>query len=218
MAALTFPYSLANFADLLKIESIKWFMQRNDQIDGLENGQILAAEVAPPLRTGTVNIRGLTYDEDRKISALIEALDGSINAFMLYGPPALYPMADPGGVILGANVVTILSLNANNKQITLTGLPIGYTLSAGDFVQFPFGPGGVLNAYHRIVQGAVANGAGQAEIELRPHVYAGTSTGVTVTLKKPAARVKMIPGSYDSGLVRGQHVEGKKFDVIESFN
>lgn len=218
MAALSFPYSLANFADKLKIESVKWSLQRNDQIDGLESGQILAAEIAPPLRTGTVNIRPLSYDEDREISALIEALDGSINSFMLYGPPSLYPKSDPGGAILGASVVTILSLNVNNKQITLAGLPAGYTLSAGDFVQFPFGPGGVLNAYHRIVQGGAANGSGQLEIELRPHVYAGTSTGATVTLKKPAARVKMIPGSYDSGLVRGQRVEGKKFDVIESFN
>jgi hypothetical protein len=137
---------------------------------------------------------------------------------MLYGPPRLYPIADPDGSVLGSATVTIFSINANNKQITLTGLPVGYTLSVGDFIQFPFGPGGVLNAYHRIVQTVVADGSGHAEIELRPHVYSGTTTGVTVTLKKPAARVKIIPGSYDPGLVRGQRVEGKKFDVIESFN
>jgi hypothetical protein len=217
MAALVFPYSLASFADLLKIESVTWDLQRNDQVDGLESGQILASETAPPLRRGTVNIRGLDYDEDSEISALIEALDGSIQKFMLYGPPRLYPAKDPKGLILGANVVTLSVIDADNKRITLAGLPVGYVLTRGDFVQFPFGPSGVMNAYHRIVQGSVADGAGNAVIELRPHVYAGTVTGVTCILKKPAARVIMVPGSYEPGLVRAQKVEGKKFNVIESF-
>lgn len=217
MAALSFPYSLANFADRLKIESVKWSLKRNDQIDGLESGQILASETAPPLRTGTVNISGLSYDDASEIEALIEGLDGSIQKFMLYGPPRLYPASDPGGVILGGNVVTIFAIDADNKRITVQGLPVGYVLTAGDFIQFPFGPSGVLNAYHRIVQGGVADGAGKAVIELRPHVYAGTVTGVTCTLKKPAARVIMIPDSFEPGLVRAQRVEGMKFDVIESF-
>lgn len=223
MAALTFPYSLADFADLLKIESVTWHVRRNDQIDGLESGQILSSEIAPSLRTGTVNIAPLEYDvdtgfdESSPIDALIEALDGSINAFMVYGPPRLYPQSDPRGLILGANVVTITAINADNKRITLGGLPSGYVLTRGDFIQFPFGPGNTLNAYHRIVQTVAATGGGVSEIEIRPHVYPGTVIGAVCTLKKPAARVIMIPGSFEPGQVRGRFVTGKKFEVIESF-
>ncbi len=215
MAALTFPYSLANFADQLKIESVEWKLRRNDQIDGLENGQILASETAPPLWSGTVTIAPLNYTNYKKISALINGLDGSINAFMLYGPPSLYPEADPGGVILGASTPTLSAIDADNKRITIGGLPVGYVLTAGDNVQFPFAT--TLNAFHNIVQGGVANGAGQAVVELRPHIHPGTVVAVSVTLKKPAARVIMIPDSYAPGVVRGQMVTGMQFDVIEKF-
>lgn len=215
MAALSFPYSLASFADLLKIQEVIWTMKRNDQIDGLENGQILTSEDAPPLWSGTVNIRSMDYTEYRTISALINALDGSSQAFMLYGPPALYPLTDPTGSILGASATTLFALDADNKRVTIGGLPIGYTLSAGDNCQFLFAT--TLNAFHNIVQGGVADGAGRAVVELRPHIHPGTVTGVTVTFKKPAARVVMVPGSYNSGKIAQQRVEGMSFDVIERF-
>jgi hypothetical protein len=216
MTAISFPYSLASFANLLPIESVTWQLKRNDQIDGLENGQILTSEDAPPLWSGTVNIRPLSYEAYRPISAAVNALDGSLQAFMMFGPPALYPLADPTGSILGAATPTILSLDADNKRITLTGLPVGYVLSAGDNIQFPFAT--TLNAFHQIVAGGVADGSGHATIELRPHVHPGTLTGVAVTLIKPAARVVMVPGTYQAGQVRGTKVTGMTFDVIERFN
>ena len=78
MAAISFPLALADFPEKLKIQSVVPEMKRNDQIDGLESGQILAAETAPPLRMFTVNIRGLSYSESDQIDAIVESLDGSI--------------------------------------------------------------------------------------------------------------------------------------------
>jgi hypothetical protein len=45
-------------------------------------------------------------------------------------------------------------------------------------------------------EGATANGFGvTSEFEVRPQLRPGITTGLTVTLKKPAAKVKIVPGS-----------------------
>lgn len=217
MAAITFPLSLADFADLLSIESVTPAMKRNDQIDGLESGLILASETAPALRTMTVKIRPLAYDEDADVSALIEALDGSINPFYMYQPPRLYPRADPTGALLGASVVTIGELDADNKRMTLHGLPVGYKISRGDCLSFNFSAG-TLRAYHRVVSADIlADIDGHAVVEVRPHFNPGTVLGTVVTLKKPAFKAIMIPDSYNEGDVGGTKVTGKSFQIIQRY-
>jgi hypothetical protein len=45
-------------------------------------------------------------------------------------------------------------------------------------------------------EGAIANGSGTtAEFEVRPHLRRGVTAGLPVMLKKPAAKVKIVPGS-----------------------
>lgn len=212
---LTFPLSLATFADLLKIASVEPSIQRNDQISGLENGQILTAETAPPLRTLTVTLRPLSYDEDSEISALIESLDGSIGTFYMYQPPRLYPKADPTGSIIGAINPTIGQINADNKRIRIDGLPVGYTLTRGDFISWDIAGG--FRAFHRIIQTGSATELGQLEVELRPQLYTGTITGAVVTLKKPSFKAIMLPNSLREGTVAATKVIGKSFQIIQRF-
>lgn len=215
-AAITFPLALADFAEKLGIQSVTPEMQRNDQIDGLESGLILASETAPPLRKYTVNIRSCEYGESDQIDAIVESLDGSLQPFYMFLPPRLYPQADPTGAILGASAVTISVLDADNKRMTLAGLPAAYKLTSGDFLSFAFGGAANLYALHRIVNGAVAAG-GTAQIEVRPHIHPGTVTTTPVKLIKPMMKAIMVPGSYNYGEVRAQRVEGKSFQIIERY-
>lgn len=214
---LTFPLSLGTFADLLPIESVIPNFQRNDQISGLENGQIIAAEIAPPLRTLTVSLRPMSYDDDAKVSALIESLDGSIGTFYMCQAPRLYPQADPKGSIIGAINPTIGAINADNKRIVVYGLPVGYVLTQGDFISFNFGAGGAYRAFHRILQTGAANSSGQLEIELRPHLNVGVTVGTIVTIKKPSFKAIIIPNSLNEGTIAATKVTGKSFQIIQRY-
>lgn len=214
--SLTFPLPLASFADRLKIVSVKWQLQRRDEVSGLGSGQILAAQLSPPLWTAPVTLAPMYHDEADQIQALIESLDGSINDFYLYNPRRAYPQADPTGTILGAATPTIAALGPDNKSIQIQGLPNGYTLTAGDFLAFNYGSNPVRRALHRFVETGSANGSGSTPVlEVRPHIRPGAVVGSVVTLIKPAARVFIVPDSFDPGDTTSVIASGMSFQVMQ---
>lgn len=213
--AITFPRPLSEFIETLKIQSIEWDIRRNDQFSGLGNGQILSANVAPPLWNGSVRLALMSYDEYTKIRARIATLDGSMNSFHVYGPPRLYPQSDPDGSILGASVVTIDTLGSDNKSLRLTGLPAGYQLTEGDLFSYTFSSG-TYQAMHMICEDAIANGSGLTPFfEIRPHLFPDVTVGTGVTLIKPTAKAIIVPNSLRLGSISGQSVNGAAFDVIQ---
>ncbi len=214
--ALTFPLSLANFADKLKIVSVKWQLQRRDEVSGLGGGQVLTAQLSPPLWTGSVTLAPLYHGEADQIQALIESLDGSLNDFYLYSPRRAYPQADPTGSILGAATPQIAALGPDNKSIQLQGLPNGYKLTAGDFLHFDYGSNPVRRAFHRLMETGSANGSGTTPmLEVRPHIRPGAVVGAVVTLIKPAARCFIVPDTFDPGETAAMIAGGMSFQVMQ---
>lgn len=207
--ALSFPYAVGSFADVIRMASIRVTLVASQQISGAGGGKIFVADLGPKYWEFEVSIINMENADARRVQALIEALDESINDFYLYDPRGEYPIADPDGSILGAASVTISALDANNKELTLAGLPTGYVLSPGDYLAFDYGTP-TKRALHRIVAGATAT-SGSATVEVRPHIEPGAATSAPVTLVKAAARVKMIPGSYDPGTVRQVMTSGMSF-------
>lgn len=196
---ITTPLSLASFADLLKFASVSFKRKENDVFSGLGTGQILAANVAPKMWMADVKLAKMYHQAARQVQALIEALDGAAGTFYLYDPLGQYPQSDPTGSILGANTVTISTLNSNNKALRLTGLPAAYVLTVGDMMAFDYASG-TKRALHRIVETTTASGGGLSpEFEVRPHLRTGVTTGLTVLLKKPAGKFIMLPDSFDVG-------------------
>jgi hypothetical protein len=91
--------------------------------------------------------------------------------------------------------VVIASINANRKALTLSGLPAGYVITMGDYLHVDYGTPS-RRALLQASEGATANGSGvTGEFEVRPHLRPGIATALAVTLKKPAAKVKIVPGS-----------------------
>ncbi|MDJ1632243.1 hypothetical protein [Rhizobium rhizogenes] len=214
--ALTFPLSLANFADKLKITSVKWQLQRRDEVSGLGSGLTLTAQLSPPLWTGSVTLAPMYHGEADRIQSLIESLDGSMNDFYLYSPRRAYPQADPTGSILGAAVPTIAALGSNNKSMQIHGLPNGYTLTAGDFVAFDYGTSPVRRALHRFVETGSADGTGTTPVlEVRPHIRPGATVGAAVTLIKPAARCFIVPDTFDPGDTQAVIAGSMAFQVMQ---
>jgi hypothetical protein len=91
--------------------------------------------------------------------------------------------------------VVIASIDTNFRAIALSGLPAGYVITMGDYLHVDYGTPS-RRALLQAAEGATANGSGATgEFEVRPQLRPGITAGLAVTLKKPAAKVKIVPGS-----------------------
>lgn len=214
--ALADPLPLASFADLLPVASVKWKLREHQEISGLGSGQILVAELAPPLWTADVVLAAMRNEDAGKVQGLIESLDGGLRSFYLYAPQRIGPQSDPDGTLLSTSTVKIYSLDVNNKEMRLYGLPPGFVLSAGDFMSFDYGSNPTRRAFHRVLNTVTADGSGiTPTFEVRPHLRSGVATDIVVTLVKASAKVMIVPGSFDPGTADPVVTTGMSFSAIQ---
>ncbi|MCC0013867.1 MAG: hypothetical protein H6881_08315 [Rhodobiaceae bacterium] len=214
--AYTFPLAATVFADLLSIAQVRFWLPSRQEVSGLGSGLIIAAELSPPLWMAEVSLAPMEEADAGRVQAIIETLDGAINEFYLYNPRRKYPLDDPDGSTIGASAVKIKA-NQNGKELQLKSLPAGYTLKAGDFLSWSYNS---MTMFHRISEDATADGSGNTGwFEVRPHLIASSAAADTaVSLKKPAMRAIMVPGSFDPGTTRPPVItEGMSFQAIQSF-
>ena len=213
--ALTYPLSLASFHDMLAFASVRFELMRQDEVSGLASGEILAAELSPPLWTAQVSLDPMPIAEAASVLALIEALDGPIQTFFLANAAHDHPFADPDGSALGLSEPEILSVGSGGGAMALAGLPEGYALTPGDFLAFDHGSSPARRAFHRIVEAAIADGSGEtAQFTVRPHLPAAAAE-IAVTLIRPAAKMAMVPGSINHGQTAGVMTRGIGFTARE---
>jgi hypothetical protein len=191
---LTLSFPLADLADLLPIAAMAWNEARQDAISALGSGEWLTHELGPQLHEAEVRTARLPHARAEQLRARLRAVDGGAH-FYLSNPTMLYPQADPGGAILATASVVIASINAARKDLALSGLPAGYVITMGDYLHIDYGTPS-RRALLQAAEGATANGSGfTPEFEVRPQLRPGITAGLAVTLKKPAAKVKIVPGS-----------------------
>ena len=206
------PLALSVIFNHLKIASVEWSIQRNDEFSGLGSGDAWQAELADPHWIGDVTLgRGL-HDELKQAAALIRRLDGARQAFMMCDPLSLYPQADPKGTILGSATVTIRSVGVDRSIARLGGLPSGYVLTVGDKLQITQGN---MIRFHEVSQTVSATGAGNADVLVFPRLALSLEVGAVVALKRPACPVIVEPGSHKPGVARRAITEGAGFRVLQ---
>lgn len=192
----TFPLALANLADLLNIRSVTWLPYRQQELSGIGSGEFLTADLAPMLWEAKCETATMSRAAAEQLAARFELLDGSAKAWYLTNPRALYPQADPDGSTLGASTITITAIGANRNTVTLSGFPEGYVLTIGDMVSVTDADDRVHLL--RIAETKTATALGNISlIEVRPVLRSGITTTLAVTVKKPFAKVKVVPGSFD---------------------
>lgn len=196
MAALTFPLSREKFADLLRISSVTWRLQRRQEISEA-NGETLAADLGPALFEADVETPPMEHVEADRLQAIVDALDGAIHTFYMSNPRRPFPQHDPDGSQLEGFTPVILSVGSDNKSLALSGLPAGYTLTTGDLMAVDYSfPS--RRALFRFIGEGSANSLGQtALIEVRPHVPPGLGANDPVYLAQPAAKMIMVPDSAE---------------------
>ncbi|NEI70952.1 hypothetical protein GR212_15315 [Rhizobium lusitanum] len=211
------PYSFADFADRLNIETVIWDIQRNDESSGTGDGRVWTAELAPPLWLATINLKQCSADQAKQAAARIRKLQGSRLAFFLYDPLSRFPQADPDGARLGQNAVTINSLGADNASLSLAGLPPGYVLTVGDKLSFIFGSSVQRYAFHEISETVTAGSNGKTpEFGIFPNLAVGSATGISVALIKPFCKCVLFPGSHNPGTTGVDHTTtGATFKAIQ---
>lgn len=216
--ALSFPLSLATFADILPVQAYSCDLPEQLQMSRTAGGEQLVADMAERLWTGRVDLGWMIKSEVGRPETLIQVLKQGRSFHMLDGRRK-YPLLDPTGSILGASAVTILALGGDARELSLAGLPVGYTLSAGDYLSFAYTSLSITRqALHRVVDTTVvANGLGQTALfEVVPPIRPGAAASAAVTLKKPYCKAVMVAGSATPSTGRSTVYDGLGFDWVQS--
>jgi hypothetical protein len=193
---LSFPLSQASFGDTLQVVSVDWVPMWQQELSGLGSGEFLTNDLAPMLWRGDVTLRPMLHTDARALMTKFTALS-SDEAFYLANPLGWWPKTDPGGTLyLTSSDPKVKSVNADKKRVAFKGLAVGLVLSAGDFWHVDYGSPSRRSLLH-LVEGGTVDGAGEtAELEVRPHVRPGIAADDVISFGKPAAKVKIIPGTF----------------------
>lgn len=210
--AYSFPMALTDF--FAEMPLMQMTMQLSEaRISSGETGagEILTATMGVRLWGGTVSFQPMYYEDAVEVAALVSILEEPGSSFFVNNPTKTGPRSDPDGTILASATPKISSINANNRDMLIKSLPNGYVLSGGDELSFAYGSNPTRYAFHRVVKGGTANGAGQLNVELSPRIRSGAVADIGLTLINPVCKAIVVPGSFDGGTYEGNVCQGMKF-------
>ena len=197
---LASPLTLAQFFDnpLISGVAMSCALPDNRRFNKTAGGLVISSERGARLWQGSIQMAPLPHADASEIDALMALVTGSGMAFLMYDSRSAYPRNDPTGSILGASTPILSAVAANRSDVSISGLPAAYVLSAGDTVAFTYGTSPVRYAMHRVVNRRVANGSGNVSlVQLVPPLRTGYTTGVTqLSLIKSPMVAQVVPGSY----------------------
>ncbi|WP_271025532.1 hypothetical protein [Rhizobium sp. RCAM05973] len=156
------------------------------------NGKTYAKDLGSPLWNATYQSRSLRPNELDYWRARLKALENGLQTFKAWPLSRTYPIAYPrgswptGGTFSGSGLVNALT----SKTLSLSGLPSGYVVSIGDYVQV-----GTADLYQAL-ETATANGSGITGIfEVRTFVWPTSVVGAPAKLMKPSCIMTLVPDS-----------------------
>ena len=160
-------------------------------------GRTYVKDLGGPLWTLTAQSRPFSPNELDYWRARLNAMENGLATFWGYSMSRCYPIKYPNGLWPTGSAfdgeAELASIGSNNKSVSVSGLPAGFVLSVGDYIQI-----GDADLHH-VVEPATASGAGVTpEFEVRPHIWPGVAAGATVKVKRPACLMAIVPGSIQS--------------------
>lgn len=186
--ALTFPFPLAFLSDELCTGMVMPDFQRHDEMSGSADSRFWSAEMARPLWT-------FSFPLAARSAALARPVDAKIRALGVNKP---FLFADPSYRINGQSPgtgVTIGSVAADRTQISLSGLPAGFTVNAGMRFSVPYGSGRVFLG--EAAEPRTATALGNASLfAISPFLPLSITAGAAVEMIKPVVKVIIPPGGY----------------------
>lgn len=194
--------------DALKVVSLKFILERNDELNPTRGGAQISVDLGPALWTGEWSSPPLEEEDFGEVRAWFDTLAGD-QQFYGYDSLREYPVryrSGFGGLTVDGNPFTgtayLIEVAGNKVEVVLSGLPIGFVLRPGDYFSFDYGGVNQYRALHRISSAGVADSAGLMAVEVRPYIRpgwedSGSPAARAVTFYRPSARMLVVPGSYD---------------------
>lgn len=216
MSLIAFPRALP---DEFGVMAMSFTLEPMVEVSPLRSGMQIAADLGPALWRARYESGELTPSEAGVVAAWHDTLS-SLQHFYGYHRLREYPLAYASGfagLTVGGNPFSgdcnLADVIDGGLTVTLNNLPAGFAFSAGDLFAFDYGADS--RALHRVSAAAVASGGGSVSLECRPAIRPGWQAGATVHLHRAAARMIILPGSYDEKVARGRFTT-IAFDAIQS--
>lgn len=187
----------------LRINKVKFTLDTDVEISPVRSGVSIVANLGPSLWMANCSTAVLDEEKLGIVRSFFDTLQLG-ESFYFYDLLRAYPWAYRK-VGFGTLTVSASPFSGsgkiddvpNTKQIALKALPIGFILSAGDYLSFAYGGS---QALHRIAAGGVAGGDGKLTVEVRPTVRPGWTANTDVAFRNPSAEMVVIPKTYDEDI------------------
>lgn len=215
--AYGFPLTRAQFMDILPIKELTFDLPEAVEISETGGGEVLTASLGHRLWQGEVQLGDMTRDEAADCMAMLDVLRRAGGSFMAHDIGRPGPRADLTGAVLGTASPKLLAVHANNREIRLSGLPIGYQLQRYDYLAFSYGANPVRHALHRIAAPAVAGtGGATGYFEVSPNIRPGFALDADVSLLKASCKAIIVPGTVTPGRRQATMTVGASFKFLQT--
>lgn len=212
--ALSFPLNLAQFSDQLRVTGLSLHCPTPKQMSRTSGGDLLQARLGNSLWQGECQLGFIQSRNTRGMRALLDLLQDEGASFIFSPRDYPGPAADPDTAILGGAAITLASVAANNRDVTLSGFPAGYVMTGDDLISWTYGANPTRWAFHRIVSTVVASGTGSLVCEVWPRVAPGWTAGVGISIRTP--RFKAVMEQVQSGSAARIFHSGMSFNYIQT--
>lgn len=200
---MTLSYPLTLPSDFASDQAFE--PERDDYLSPENSGRLGAVQAGSTLWRGVWTIStalGVTRAE--AVRAFLAALDGPQQLFYGFDQarplPLLYPSGFAGLVRPDSSAfdgtATSWSIDGTGKVLTLSGLPVGFQLSIGDYVGFSWTTSSQPRRdLVRAVEAVTANGSGVAVVTVRKELDAAVPGGAVATLNRPNCLMRLDPAA-----------------------
>jgi len=193
MSVLANPLAKASFADLLRVQDVRFAPVWSQERSLAGAGEVLYADRAPMLWMATVTTVPMEHSEAQGLMALINSRGGGLKTILLYNHSFPYPSSDPTGSIFGA-ATPVVGVITDRLHIAFTGFPASYVMPLGAYFQVIFD----TSRYYlgQFAEAKTASGAGAiTSTEITPALPNSAIAGNAVTVRQPSGKFKIVPNS-----------------------
>lgn len=201
--ALADPLPLADFYDLFHVQDISFVQSWQQQRSATGGGETRYADRAPSLWRAELTTVPLPNADAEAVMARINSRAGGLKTVLLTNARLPYPSSDPTGSIIGSTVPKLGTIT-NRITAAFTGFPDGYVIPFGTYFSLIFDTSRYYLGQILETRTAATGGAVSA-VEIWPPLPASVSGTPDITIKKPAGRFRIEPGSAYPSKVDGMH-------------
>lgn len=164
----------------------------------------------------------LGFEDFGKLDAFIMSAGDDGETFLGYDvfrprPIAMNTGAPLSGVKAGGgafNGTAVLTTITDSRTVIVGGLPAGFVLSQGDYIEFRMSP--LVRSLHRIMAAATATGAGVVTLKIKYGLDTQHfTTAAVVNFEKAACVMQIDPGSFSG--VKSKRYGDLPFSATEVF-